>query len=125
MASMLSRLNPLDLYLWGHLKTLLCAAPVDMEEALLHRIVDACQTIRIYPSNFEQMQQSRHALNLMKDSLSNYYKCALSAITRTLYVSAHMLIRTFFFFLFRCVELVPKVCLHLSVAPCIFLQNSL
>jgi hypothetical protein len=66
-----------------------------------HRIVDACQTIRIYPSNFERMQQStwdvsRHALNLMMDSLSIYYKCALSAITHRLNVSGHMLIWTFF-----------------------------
>jgi hypothetical protein len=42
-------LNPLDFYLWGHLKTLLCATLVDNEEALYHRIVDACQTIRNYP----------------------------------------------------------------------------
>jgi hypothetical protein len=39
-------LNHLDSYLWGHLKTLVYAAPVDNEEALHHRIVDASQTIR-------------------------------------------------------------------------------
>jgi hypothetical protein len=38
-------LNPLDFYLWGHLKTFVYAAPVDNEEALRHRIVDAWQTI--------------------------------------------------------------------------------
>jgi hypothetical protein len=47
-------LNPLDVYLSGHLKTLVYAAPVDNEETL-HRIVVACQTIRIYPGIFEGM----------------------------------------------------------------------
>jgi hypothetical protein len=39
-------LNPLDFYLWGHLETLVYVAPVVNEEALHHRIVDACQAIR-------------------------------------------------------------------------------
>jgi hypothetical protein len=39
-------LNPLEFYLWEHIKTLVYAAPVDNEET--HRIVDACQTIRSY-----------------------------------------------------------------------------
>jgi hypothetical protein len=34
------------------------AAPVDNEEALHHRIVDACQIIRNYPAIFERMRQS-------------------------------------------------------------------
>jgi hypothetical protein len=38
--------NSLDFYLWEHQKSLLYAAPVDNEEALHRRIVDACQTIR-------------------------------------------------------------------------------
>jgi hypothetical protein len=41
-------LNPLDFYLWGHLKTLVNAALV----------VDACQTIRNYPGIFERMRRS-------------------------------------------------------------------
>jgi hypothetical protein len=49
-------LNPLHFYLWGHLTTLVYAAPVDNEEA--HRIVDACQTIRNYPRIFQRTQQS-------------------------------------------------------------------
>jgi hypothetical protein len=36
-------LNPLDIYLWGHLKALVYAAPVDNEETLHHYIVDACR----------------------------------------------------------------------------------
>jgi hypothetical protein len=48
-------LNPLDFYLWGNLKTLVYAAPVDNEEALRYRIVDACQTIRNYTGIFGRM----------------------------------------------------------------------
>jgi hypothetical protein len=51
--------NPLDFYLWGHIKPLVYAAPVDDEEALHHRIVDVCQTIRNCPSIFEQMRRSK------------------------------------------------------------------
>jgi transposase len=50
--------NPLDFNLWEHLKTLVYAAPVDSEEALHHRIVDACQTIRDYFGIFERMRRS-------------------------------------------------------------------
>jgi hypothetical protein len=59
---------------------------------------------------------SRCALNL-KDILSTYYKCTLSALIHKLNVSGHMLIWTFFLFWF--VGLVRKVCPHLSVTPCI------
>jgi hypothetical protein len=34
MASTLPDLNPLDFYLWEHLKSLVYATPVDSEEAL-------------------------------------------------------------------------------------------
>jgi hypothetical protein len=47
-------LNPLDFYLWGHLN----AAPVDNELAVHHRTVDACQTIRKYPSIFERIRRT-------------------------------------------------------------------
>jgi hypothetical protein len=39
-------------------KALVHAAPVDNEQALHHRIVDGCQTIRNYPDIFERMQWS-------------------------------------------------------------------
>jgi hypothetical protein len=45
-------LNPLNFYLWGPLKTPAYAAPADNEEALDHRIVDACQIILNYPGIF-------------------------------------------------------------------------
>jgi hypothetical protein len=45
----LLELNHLDFYLWGHLRILVYAAPVDNEEA--------CQTIRIYLSILERMRR--------------------------------------------------------------------
>jgi hypothetical protein len=50
-----------------------------------------------------------------------YLHSTLSAITHKLLVnvSGHMLIWTFFLLLFWYVELLPKVCPHLSVTPCI------
>jgi hypothetical protein len=51
-------LNPLDFYLWERLKYIVCAAPVDNEEALHHRSVDACQTMRNYPGIFELLRGS-------------------------------------------------------------------
>jgi hypothetical protein len=49
-------LNPLDLYLCGHLNPLVHVAPVDNEEVPHHRIVDACQTIHNFPSISERMR---------------------------------------------------------------------
>jgi hypothetical protein len=43
--------------MWGYLNTFLYAAPVDNEEALQHRIVDGCQTIRNYPGISELMRR--------------------------------------------------------------------
>jgi hypothetical protein len=39
-------------------KTLVYAAPVDIEDALHHRAVDACKTIRNCPAIFERMRPS-------------------------------------------------------------------
>jgi hypothetical protein len=52
-------LNHLDLYLWGHLETRVYAAPVNKEDLLQNRIVDARQTIRIYFGIFELMRRSK------------------------------------------------------------------
>jgi hypothetical protein len=51
----LPEMIPLDCYVWGHLKILVHAASVDTEEALHHRIVDACQTTCNYPGIFQWM----------------------------------------------------------------------
>jgi hypothetical protein len=49
-------LNPLYFYLWGHLKALVNAAPVENEEAL-DLNMDACQTIRNYHDIIQRMWQ--------------------------------------------------------------------
>jgi hypothetical protein len=50
-------LNPLHFYLWGHLKTLVCAAPVDNEEAFHHLTVYAYHYVCTYPGIFERMRR--------------------------------------------------------------------
>jgi hypothetical protein len=42
----------------GHLKTFVYVAPVDNEETLHHRTMNACQAIRNYPGIFEWMWRS-------------------------------------------------------------------
>jgi hypothetical protein len=51
-------LNPLNVYLWEHLQPLVYAAPVDNEETLHHRTVDACQTVYASPGIFEWLRRS-------------------------------------------------------------------
>jgi hypothetical protein len=58
MASTLARFDSSKFHLRGHLETFVCTAPVDNEEALHHRIVDACQTIRKCPGIFERVRRS-------------------------------------------------------------------
>jgi len=48
-------LKPLDFYLWGRLKTLVCSAPIRNEETLHRFILYACQTIRKRSSAFESV----------------------------------------------------------------------
>jgi hypothetical protein len=57
MASTLARFKSSGLLPVGHLKAVVYAARVDNEEALHHRIVDACQTVRTYPSIFERTRR--------------------------------------------------------------------
>jgi hypothetical protein len=58
MASTLARFESSAFVPVGTPKSLVYAAPVDNEDALHHRIVDACQTIRNYPGIFERMRRS-------------------------------------------------------------------
>ena len=51
-------LNPLDFFLWGHLKTLVYATPVDHVDDLLERIVEGYNTIRTTPDILERVRQS-------------------------------------------------------------------
>jgi hypothetical protein len=58
MASTLATFESCIFYLWGHLKSLVFAAPVGNGEAFHYRIVYSCQTIRNYPGIFERMRRS-------------------------------------------------------------------
>ena len=51
-------LNPVDFFLWGHLKTLVYVTPVDHVDDLLPRIVDGCNTIRTTPGLLELVRES-------------------------------------------------------------------
>lgn len=51
-------LNPCDFYLWGHLKQLVYATPVDSVEELVDRIENAAQTIRQNPAVLSRVQES-------------------------------------------------------------------
>ncbi|KAJ4450186.1 hypothetical protein ANN_01593 [Periplaneta americana] len=51
-------LTPLDFYLWGHLKAVVYATPVNDAEGLLQRVENACQLIRDDNMVFERTRQS-------------------------------------------------------------------
>jgi hypothetical protein len=49
-------LNPLDFYLWGHLKLLVYSSSVDDVETLRNRIVAGFQTIRNMPGIWDSLR---------------------------------------------------------------------
>ncbi|KAL7648419.1 UNVERIFIED_CONTAM: hypothetical protein RMT77_000325 [Armadillidium vulgare] len=51
-------LNPLDYYLWGHLKTLVYSSPIDAVEDLRLRVISGIETIKQTPGIFEWVRQS-------------------------------------------------------------------
>lgn len=51
-------LNPLDFYLWGHLKNLVYSTPVETREELLGRILFHCEQLRNNAGIFWRVQQS-------------------------------------------------------------------
>lgn len=51
-------LNPLDYYLWGHLKQYVYSVPIPDEQTLLHRIEEGCQQIRQNPGIFGRVRTS-------------------------------------------------------------------
>ena len=51
-------LNPMDFYVWGHLKTLVYSTPVNDVESLRQRIVNGCETIQNTPGIFQRVRQS-------------------------------------------------------------------
>ncbi|KAJ8885643.1 hypothetical protein PR048_011841 [Dryococelus australis] len=53
-----TELNPLDFYLWGHLKTLVYATPVNGVNSLRKRIEAGCEAIRNFPGILQRIQVS-------------------------------------------------------------------
>lgn len=51
-------LNPLDFFLWGHLKSSVYAIPVNTIDELRVRITDAFQQVRNNPGIFERVRGS-------------------------------------------------------------------
>lgn len=51
-------LNPIDFYLWGHVKSIVYETPVATEDELLGRIQAACQQVRDTPQVFERVRHS-------------------------------------------------------------------
>lgn len=51
-------LNPLDFYLWGHLKTLVYNSQIDTVDELRLKILNGIETIRQTPGIFERVRQS-------------------------------------------------------------------
>jgi hypothetical protein len=93
-------LNPLDFYLWEHLKTHLYAAPVGNEEALYHHIVDAGRTVRNYAGISERMRRSMmKRVEACTEShgghFEHQFRCTLSAVTHKLNVSGYVFIWPF------------------------------
>jgi hypothetical protein len=77
-------LNPLDLYLWGHLDTLVYAAPVDNGETL-HR-----QTIRNCPGIFARMWRPvMRRVEACTESHGGHYEHLIYECTRTLSAVTH------------------------------------
>jgi hypothetical protein len=58
MASAFANLNPLDFYLWGHLKTLVYSKPIPDADTLRQRVEQGCASIRRIDGLCECIRQS-------------------------------------------------------------------
>ncbi|GBM71112.1 hypothetical protein AVEN_43820-1 [Araneus ventricosus] len=58
LASTLAGSNPCDVFLWGHLKLLVYATPVDTPEDIVARIAVAATDIKSIPGIFECARES-------------------------------------------------------------------
>jgi hypothetical protein len=77
---------PLDFYLWGHQN------PLCMQLLLTMKRHHGCLSDYLQVPQYLWMNVAVMCTDLMEDILGTYYKCALSAITHKLNVSAHMLL---------------------------------
>ena len=76
-----SDLNPLDYFLWGHLKSLVYTTPIENENDLRNRIVASCEAI-CTPNIFERVCQSvRRRLDVWRkvDIFNNSSNCFISS----------------------------------------------
>jgi hypothetical protein len=97
MASTLSGLESSVASPVGTPKTLVYAASFVSKEALHHRTVDACQTIRHCPSISELTRRSMmRRVEACTESRGGHFehvrRCTVSAVTNKLNVSGHMFI---------------------------------
>jgi hypothetical protein len=53
-------MTPLDFYLWGHVKSLVYETPIESEQDLIGRIVEAFARISETPGVFDRVRQSLH-----------------------------------------------------------------
>jgi hypothetical protein len=119
-----SDLHPLDFCLWGHLKALVYAAPVHNVETLHQRVVNACQAIRNYPRIFQRTRQSkiRCVQECVKPHGGHFQHFLLmrpfSSVSRKEVLAGPYLYE--FVSSFWYVELIPKVCPHISDSRCIY-----
>jgi hypothetical protein len=95
-----SVLNPLNVYLWGNLETLVYAVAFDNEEAIHHRILDARQTVPTTAGSLNGCggpwwDVSWRAFNFMEVILGTHYGCTLSTKIRKLNICGHMLLWIF------------------------------
>jgi hypothetical protein len=61
MATAISGPEPLgllDFYLWGHLKSLVYATPVNTQQELWQRVWAACYTVKTSPGVLERVRES-------------------------------------------------------------------
>ncbi|KAJ4435828.1 hypothetical protein ANN_18447 [Periplaneta americana] len=66
-------LNPLDFYLWGHLKSLVYSSPVPDLESLRNRILACSEDIRNTPGVWDRVRRSmRHRCELCTFTLPEY-----------------------------------------------------
>ncbi|KOC67790.1 hypothetical protein WH47_11191 [Habropoda laboriosa] len=68
-------LNPLDFYLWGHLKSLVCNTPVNNIEELRYRIQESCRRIQTL-GTFERARRSMISYEKIERvaSSNNFYE---------------------------------------------------
>jgi hypothetical protein len=116
-------LNPLDFWVWGHLKPPCIHLLLAMMRYFALALWMPAKTIRNYPGIFKQMQQSmmrriEACIEFHGRHFEHLYKCNLSVICHKLNVSRHMLERHYSLNWY--VQLVLNICPNTLVTSRIF-----